>query len=113
MGLDRGDDGVLPILRHALQEADRRGAHLRVVRVLPPGVGRDDVVAADSSMGRLASLLPGPGSGPTRVEVVVGDPVEVLVERSVGALPLDSLPLGVRERSVAAAQLTCRSRPSQ
>lgn len=79
------DVDAVALVRTALTEAEVQQASVRVVRVLPAGSGRAEVLAADSLAYNVTRAGGRAGGVPTRFEVAVGDPVEVLLDRARGA----------------------------
>lgn len=80
------DLGAVPLVHAALAEASERRAGVRVVRVLPPGSARHEVLAADSLAYAVTRAAWQDGvSVPSRFEVAVGDALDVLLDRARGA----------------------------
>ena len=77
------DLGAVPLVHAALAEASVRHAAVRVVRVLPAGSLQREVLAADSLAYAVTKAAWKDGIAvPSRFEVAVGDPVEVLLDRA-------------------------------
>ncbi len=77
------DRGAVPLVHAALAEATARHASIRVVRVLPLGAAQHEVLSADSLAYAVTRAAGEDGvTVPSRFEVAVGDPVEVLLERT-------------------------------
>lgn len=80
---------LLEIARAAVVEAERRGARVRFVQVLPPGASPDERADADLLTFRAAlQALHGRSRVAFTFETVDGDPAEVLVGRSSDAVSL-------------------------
>jgi len=77
------DLGAVPLVHAALAEATARHASIRVVRVLPLGSGTPEVMNADSLAYAVTRAAGEDGVAvPSRFEIAVGDPVEVLLDRT-------------------------------
>lgn len=77
------------VAREAVREAVRRGASLRFVQILRPGLGREEIEQADSATFRSAMrALRGHPRTPSSFELVQGDPTTELIARSRAAAVL-------------------------
>jgi hypothetical protein len=80
------DGSAYAVARAAAREASHRGGRVRFLQVAPQDVSEDELAEFDRATFRSALRgLKGLNRVPCTFEVVVGDPTDVLVERSEGA----------------------------
>ena len=99
------DGSAFAVARAAAREAAHRGARVRFLQVTPEHVSEDERDELDRATFRSALRgLRGLSRVPCTFEVVVGEPSQVLVERSQGAaLLVVGRDLPIAEHDVASA----------
>ncbi|GAA4346465.1 hypothetical protein GCM10023145_04330 [Angustibacter luteus] len=103
------DGSAYSVARAAARQAAHRGGRVRFLQVAPRNLAEEDLEAFDRATFRSALRgLKGLNRVPCTFEVVVGDPIDVLVERSEGAaLLVVGRDLPIPEHDVA---LGCQQR---